>query len=66
MAASDLLETAIPDNEQEAFKKFFSTVLLLSEEDRAVLFSNANAFRVRRDIERARCGQQSKQLQEAT
>lgn len=54
MFAPELLETKIPDEEQEEFKEFFSTVLLLPKEDRAVLFSNANAFRVRNDIERAR------------
>ncbi|MBD5543757.1 MAG: hypothetical protein HDR01_05835 [Lachnospiraceae bacterium] len=54
MMATELLEKTIPDEEQEEFKDFFSTVLMLPKEDRAVLFSNANAFRVRRDIERAR------------
>lgn len=54
MTVSDVLESTIPKEEQEEFKDFFSTVLMLPKEDRAVLFSNANAFRVRRDIERAR------------
>lgn len=54
MIAELLLETTIPKEEQENFKDFFSTVLMLPAEDRAVLFSNANAFRVRMDIERAR------------
>jgi len=51
---SDLLEMAIPQDEQEEIREFISTLLLLPKEDRAVLLSNANAFKVRRDIERAR------------
>lgn len=51
---AEFLESTIPAEEQEEFRDFFSTVLMLPKEDRAVLFSNANAFRVRRDIERAR------------
>ena len=51
---SDVLETLIPQNEQEEIKEFVSTLLLLSKEDRAILLSNANALKVRRDIEKAR------------
>lgn len=51
---SDLIEMTIPKDEQEEIKEFVSTLLLLTKEDRAVLLSNANAFKVRRDIERAR------------
>lgn len=50
----DFLEMAISKDEQEEIKDFVSILLLLSEEDRAVLLSNANAFKVRRDIEKAR------------
>lgn len=50
----DLLEMTIPKDEQEEIKEFVSTLLLLPKEDRAVLLSNANAFKVRRDIEKAR------------
>lgn len=50
----DLLETTIPKDEQEEIKEFVAILLLLTKEDRAVLLSNANAFKVRRDIERAR------------
>lgn len=50
----DTLDITIPTDEQEEIKEFVSTLLLLPKEDRAVLLSNANAFRVRRDIERAR------------
>ncbi len=53
---ADLLEMTIPKNEQEEIKEFISTLLLLPKEDRAVLLSNANAFKVRRDIEKARRG----------
>lgn len=51
---ADLLEMTIPKEEREEIKEFVATLLLLSKEDRAVLLSNANAFKVRRDIEKAR------------
>lgn len=51
---SDLLGMTIPQEEQEEIKEFISTLILLPKEDRAVLLSNANAFKVRRDIEKAR------------
>lgn len=51
---SDMLEMVIPQEEQEEIKEFISTLLLLPKEDRAILLSNANAFKVRRDIEKAR------------
>ena len=44
----------VSKEEQEEIKEFISTLLLLPKEDRAILLSNANAFKVRRDIERAR------------
>lgn len=50
------LEMILPKDEQEEIKEFVSTLLLLSKEDRAVLLSNANALRVRRDIEKAKQG----------
>lgn len=50
----DTLDKVISKEEQEEIKEFVSAIVLLSKEDRAVLLSNANAFRVRRDIERAR------------
>lgn len=50
----DVLNMVIPNEEQEEIKEFISTLLLLPKEDRAVLLSNANAFRVRRDIEKAK------------
>ena len=51
---TDVLEKAVSKEEQEEIKEFVSTLLLLPKEDRAVLLSNANALKVRRDIERAR------------
>ncbi len=51
---ADLLEMTISKNEQEEIREFVATLLLLPKEDRAVLLSNANAFKVRRDIEKAR------------
>lgn len=50
----DLLEMTMTKEEQEEIKDFVSVLLLLSKEDRAVLLSNANAFKARRDIEKAR------------
>lgn len=50
----DVLKIAVPQDEQEEIREFLSTILLLPKEDRAILLSNANAFKVRRDIERAR------------
>lgn len=52
--ANDVLGMVVPKDEQEEIKEFVATLLLLPKEDRAVLLSNANAFRVRRDIEKAR------------
>lgn len=51
---TDLLEMNVPKDEQKEVKEFVTTLLMLSKEDRAVLLSNANAFKVRMDIERAR------------
>lgn len=51
---TNLLDITIQNDEQEEIKEFISILLLLSKEDRAVLLSNANAFKVRRDIEKAR------------
>lgn len=50
----DFLKAIIPKEDQEEIKEFISTLLVLPKEDRAVLLSNANAFRVRRDIEKAK------------
>lgn len=47
----DVLEMFIPKDEQDEIKEFVATILLLTKEDRAVLLSNAYAFKVRRDIE---------------
>lgn len=48
------LNTTITKDEREEIKELVSVFILLSKEDRAVLLSNANAFKVRRDIEKAR------------
>ena len=50
----DLLGTIISKKEQEEIKEFVSTLLLLPKEDRAILLSNANAFKARSDIEKAK------------
>ncbi len=52
------LNTTITENEREEIKELVSVFILLSKEDRAVLLSNANAFKVRRDIEKARAAEQ--------
>ena len=52
--AKNVLEMVIPTEDQEEIKEFVATLLLLPKEDRAVLLSNANAFKVRRDIEKAK------------
>lgn len=51
---ANTLDITIPKEEQEEIQKLVSIWVLLPKEDRAVLLSNANAFRVRNDIERAR------------
>ncbi|MCI9201483.1 MAG: hypothetical protein HFI03_14035 [Lachnospiraceae bacterium] len=51
---ANTVDIVIPKEEQEEIQNLVSLWLLLPKEDRAVLLSNANAFRVRRDIERAR------------
>ena len=52
----DAIKDVITADEQEEIKEFVSILLLLPKEDRAVLLSNANAFRVRRDLEKAVSG----------
>lgn len=54
LTMTDLLEMSVPKEEQKEVKEFVTTLLMLSKEDRAILLSNANAFKVRMDIERAR------------
>ena len=51
---AELFELEIPEAEKEEVKEFVSTLLLLPKEDRAILLSNANALKVRIDIEKAR------------
>lgn len=51
---SNMLDMTISKEQQEEINEFLSILLLLPAEDRAVLLSNANAFKVRRDIEKAR------------
>ncbi len=53
------LNTTITQDEREEIKELVSVFILLSKEDRAVLLSNANAFKVRRDIEKAREGKET-------
>lgn len=48
------IKKIISEDEREEIKEFVSILLLLPAEDRAILLSNANAFKTRRDIEKAR------------
>lgn len=50
----NMLDMTISKEQQEEINEFVSILLLLPPEDRAVLLSNANAFKVRRDIEKAK------------
>lgn len=56
----NMLKDVITADEQEEIKEFVSILLLLPKEDRAVLLSNANAFRVRRDLEKAVSGEEGR------
>ena len=56
----DAIKDVITADEQEEIKEFVSILLLLPKEDRAVLLSNANAFRVRRDLEKAVSGEEGR------
>lgn len=55
------IKKIISKDEQEEIKEFISILLLLPAEDRAILLSNANAFKTRRDIEKAREKEEVKQ-----
>ena len=56
----NMLKDVITADEQEEIKEFVSILLLLPKEDRAVLLSNANTFRVRRDLEKAVSGEEGR------
>lgn len=51
---AEVLDNLIPKEEQEELKEFVSTIMVLPKEDRAILLSNANALKVRSDIEKAK------------
>ncbi len=55
------LNAILSKDESEEIKELVSVFILLSKEDRAVLLSNANAFKVRRDIEKARAAENRKE-----
>lgn len=50
----NMMETILTEDQRNEINEFVSLLLVLPKEDRAVLLSNANAFKVRMDIERAR------------
>lgn len=51
---SDLSKKTMSKNEQEEIKEIASILLMLPKEDRAIIKANANAFKVRSDLEKAR------------
>lgn len=51
---TDVLEMTISKEEKQEIKEIVSILTILPKEDRAILLSNANAFKARRDIEIAR------------
>lgn len=51
---SAISEKPITKDEQKEIAEFISILLLIPKEDRALLLSNANAFKVRSDLERIR------------
>lgn len=48
------LDATLTQKDKDEINEFISVLLLLPVEDRAILLSNAHAFKTRRDIERAR------------
>ncbi len=53
---SRLIEMELSKDEQKEIKELVSVLLLLPKEDRAILLSNAKAFKTRNDIEKIRAG----------
>lgn len=51
---SNTTEILINKEEKQEIKEIVSILTILPKEDRAILLSNANAFKARRDIEIAR------------
>lgn len=51
---AEIKNTAIPKEEQNEIKEIVSLFISLPKEDRAVLLANANAFRVRAEIEKSK------------
>lgn len=49
-----VLDRKVTKEEKEEIKELVATLLVLPSEDRAVLLSNANALRVRKELERRR------------
>lgn len=63
---ADVLDMVMSKEDQAEIKELISMWVLLPKEDRAVLLSNANAFRVRSDIDKAMREQQDEPLAVAT
>lgn len=51
---ADVLDKVLTDEEKKEVKELVSTLLILSKEDRAILLANANAFKIRNEIARAK------------
>lgn len=56
---ANTLDLFIPKDSQEEIKEFVSVLLLLAKEDRAILLSNANAFKTRNDIEKLKASSEA-------
>ncbi len=50
------LNTVLSEERREKMEKLLLTMLYLPDEDLAVLQLNANAFKVRRDVEKGKVG----------
>lgn len=50
----NILETMLPEEQKKEIKEMASIMMVLPVEDRAILLANANAFKVRSDIEKAK------------
>lgn len=62
----DILDVTIPEDDQGELQELVSMWAFIPKEDRAVLLSNANAFRVRSDIDKVMREQQDRPLDVTT
>ena len=48
----DVIDKVLSDEEKADIKELVATLLLLPREDRVILLANANAFKVRNELEK--------------